>query len=214
MSSMRPTNGLTKDAPARAASSAWLAEKTRVTFVRMPSFFRPLTAFMPSGVIGTLTTTCGSRPARTCPSAIIPSASSASTSAEIGPSTMEAISLMTAWKSFPSLAIRDGFVVTPEMNPMSLALRMASTSAVSIKNSISFSFYLYNIFSMYSIFALIRRNVNNKRNACKNSILETGFHPGRYRRKCRKIQCFPAFFTMREQDLHFPSMMKRQAYTL
>ncbi len=54
MSSMRPTNGLTKDAPARAASSAWLAEKTRVTFVRMPSFFRPLTAFMPSGRIPVL----------------------------------------------------------------------------------------------------------------------------------------------------------------
>lgn len=58
---------------------------------------------MPSAVIGILTTTCGSRAARTLPSAIMPSASSARTSAEIGPSTMEAISLMVAWKSLPSL---------------------------------------------------------------------------------------------------------------
>ena len=93
---------------------------------------RALTAFMPSPVMGIFTTTWGSSPARTCPSAIISSAVSERTSADTGPSTIDAISLITVWKSFPSAAISDGFVVTPETNPIAFALRMASTSAVSI----------------------------------------------------------------------------------
>ena len=55
------------------------------------------------------------------------------TSPEIGPSTIEVISLITSLKSKPSLAIKDGLVVTPQITPKSLALRMSSTFAVSIK---------------------------------------------------------------------------------
>ena len=51
------------------------------------------------------------------PSLIMPSASTvvAFTSPLIGPSTMDVISLMTSVKSLPSFAIRDGFVVTPQI---------------------------------------------------------------------------------------------------
>ena len=52
---------------------------------------------------------------------------------EVGPSTIEVISLITSLKSKPSLAIKDGLVVTPQITPKSLALRMSSTFAVSIK---------------------------------------------------------------------------------
>ncbi len=73
------------------------------------------------------------------PSAIMPAASSvvAFTSPEMGPSTMDAISRMTSPKSRPSFAIRLGFVVTPQITPISLAFLMSSTFAVSIKNFIA-----------------------------------------------------------------------------
>ena len=73
------------------------------------------------------------------PSLIIPSASVvvAFTSPLIGPSTIEVISLSTSLKSRPSFAIRDGLVVTPQITPMSFALRISSTLAVSIKNFIT-----------------------------------------------------------------------------
>ena len=59
-SSSRPTNGLTKVAPAFAASSACAAENTSVTLTRMPSSDSVLQAWMPSRVSGTLTTMCSS----------------------------------------------------------------------------------------------------------------------------------------------------------
>ena len=58
MSSRRPRNGETYAAPARAASSAWFAEKIRVQLVGMPSAESTLMAFRPSAVMGIFTTMC------------------------------------------------------------------------------------------------------------------------------------------------------------
>ena len=58
------------------------------------------------------------------------------TSPLIAPSTIEVISLITSLKSLPSFAINDGFVVTPQIIPISLAFLISSTFAVSIKNFI------------------------------------------------------------------------------
>ena len=148
MSSSLPRNGDTYVAPALAARSAWLAEKIRVTFVLIPSEERTLTAFSPSVVIGILTTMFGWMAAISRPSRIIPSASVvvALTSPLIGPSTIVVISLITSLKSLPSLAIRDGFVVTPQITPMSFASLISSTLAVSIKNFIVFSSCLRSFF--------------------------------------------------------------------
>ena len=138
ISSSLPRNGDTYVAPALAASKAWLAVKISVTFVLMPSADRTLTAFKPSTVIGILTTMFGWIAAISRPSLIMPSASTvvAFTSPLIGPSTIVVISLMTSLKSLPSLAIRDGFVVTPQITPMSFAFLISSTFAVSMKNFI------------------------------------------------------------------------------
>jgi hypothetical protein len=73
-------------------------------------------------------------------SSTIKAASSAMTSAEIGPSTIPAISLITSAKSRPSLAISEGFVVTPQITPISAALRISSTLAVSMKSFMICSF--------------------------------------------------------------------------
>src|SRR6266850_222175 len=59
MSSRRPRNGLMYVAPALALSSAWGAEKQSVWFMRMPLPERYFTAFRPSAVSGTFTTTLG-----------------------------------------------------------------------------------------------------------------------------------------------------------
>ena len=141
ISSRRPRNGDTYVAPALAARSAWFAVNTSVTFVLIPSAVRALQAFSPSTVIGILTTMFGWILAISLPSAIIPSASVvvAFTSPLIGPSTIDAISAITSLKSRPSFAISDGFVVTPQIIPISLAFLMSSTFAVSMKNLISFS---------------------------------------------------------------------------
>ena len=72
MSSSRPTNGLTNDAPAFAASSACAALNTSVTLTRMPSPLSDLHAWMPSRVSGTFTTMWESIFAMSCPSRIIP----------------------------------------------------------------------------------------------------------------------------------------------
>ena len=50
-----------------------------------------------------------------------------------------AISAITSSKTRPSFAIKDGFVVTPQITPISLAFLISSTFAVSIKNFIDFS---------------------------------------------------------------------------
>ena len=97
-SSSRPTNGLTKDAPALAARSAWLAEKMRVVLILIPSEESVLIARSPSRMIGILTTTFGAPIRRTMsrPSAIISSAVTDTTSALTGPLTMEQISRTTS----------------------------------------------------------------------------------------------------------------------
>ena len=139
MSSNLPRNGDTYAAPAFAASIAWFAEKINVTFTGIPSDESTFVAFNPSTVIGIFTTIFGWIFAISRPSAIIPSASTvvAFTSPLIGPSTIVVISLITSLKSLPSFAINDGFVVTPQITPISFAFLISSTFAVSIKNFIS-----------------------------------------------------------------------------
>src|SRR5215470_7079583 len=124
MSSSRPTNGLTKVAPAFAASSACAAENTSVTLTRMPSPERALVALMPSRVSGHFTTMCGSILAMSWPSRIMPAKSVAVTSPLTGPLTMSQIFLRLARKSPGSFASSDGLVVTPS--------RMPSAAIVSI----------------------------------------------------------------------------------
>ena len=104
----------------------------------MPSDASTLTALSPSTVIGILTTMFGWIAAISRPSFIMPSASTvvAFTSPLIGPSTIDVISLITSLKSLPSFAMSEGFVVTPQMTPISFAFLMSSTFAVSTKNFI------------------------------------------------------------------------------
>jgi hypothetical protein len=85
-------------------------------------------------VIGTFTTMFLWIFASSLPSAIISFASSETTSALIGPSTIERISSSTSRNLRPVLATSDGFVVTPSTMPISWALRISPTSAVSMKN--------------------------------------------------------------------------------
>ena len=163
ISSRRPRNGDTYVAPALAARSAWFALKISVTFVLIPSAVRTFTAFNPSTVIGILTTMLGWILAISLPSAIMPSASVvvAFTSPLIGPSTIEAISAITSSNTLPSFAIRDGFVVTPQITPMSFAFLISSTFAVSMKNFMLFfllktgeicsPFPCYRLVELYSI---------------------------------------------------------------
>jgi hypothetical protein len=77
MSSSRPMKGEMKVAPALAARSAWLAEKQSVTLTMKPSPVSTLQAFSPSQVSGTLMVMLGAILASSLPSAIMPSASSA-----------------------------------------------------------------------------------------------------------------------------------------
>src|SRR5699024_6986366 len=67
---------------------------------------------------------------------IIPSASSAITSALTEPDTSAVISFKRSWKDTPSFATRLGFVVTPAKTPNSCAARISSIFAVSTKNFI------------------------------------------------------------------------------
>src|SRR5437879_3837045 len=122
-----------KAAPALAASSAWAAEKTSVTFTRCPRPVRLRVAFRPSGVIGHLTTTFRCRRASRSPSSTMPDASVLTTSALMGPSTIEQISRSTLSKSRPVFATSEGLVVTPSRIPQLCASRSSATSAVSMK---------------------------------------------------------------------------------
>src|SRR5262245_51770425 len=135
-SSSRPMNGLTNDAPAFAARSAWFALKQSVTFVRTSRSANARVATRPWSVSGTLTTTFGWIAARWIPSRTIPSASVAVTSAETGPSTIEQISRTTSSKTRPDFATSEGFVVTPSTTPQGTYLRIWSTSALSRKSFI------------------------------------------------------------------------------
>ena len=99
----------------------------------MPFAVSCLQALRPSSHIGSFITIFLCIAARGRASSTILSASSEITSAETGPSTISVISFTTCLKSF---AIREGFVVTPQIMPISLARLMSSTLAVSIKSFI------------------------------------------------------------------------------
>ncbi len=139
MSSMRPTKGEMKVAPALAASSAWLAEKQSVTLTSLPSERIALQALRPSSVSGTLMQILSAILASTLASFIISEYSVAVTSAETGPATMSQISLVTSAILRPDLRISDGLVVTPSSRPRSLSSRISFTSAVSTKNFMTVS---------------------------------------------------------------------------
>ena len=117
----------------------------------MPSAASTLTALSPSTVIGILTIIFGWMAAISLPSFIMPSASTvvALTSPLIGPSTMDVISLITSVKSLPSFAISEGFVVTPQITPISFAFLISSTFAVSIKNFICISLHSSYLLNCY-----------------------------------------------------------------
>ena len=108
----------------------------------MPFAVSCLQALRPSSHIGSFITIFLCIAARGRASSTILSASSEITSAETGPSTISVISFTTCLKSLPSLAIREGFVVTPQIMPISLARLMSSTLAVSIKSFIGTPFRL------------------------------------------------------------------------
>ena len=132
---MRPTKGEMKEAPALAASSAWLAEKHSVTLtMRFISVRIVLQAFSPSSVSGTLMQTLSAILARTLASAIMSLYSVATTSAETGPLTISQICLVTSAILPPDLRISDGLVVTPSSSPRSFSSRISLISAVSTKN--------------------------------------------------------------------------------
>ncbi len=135
MSSSRPTNGLTKYAPALAASIACAAEKHSVTFTRMPSLLSAEQASMPSRIRGTFTITFLWILASSRPSEIIAFASTETTSALTGPSTMPQMAAICSLIGLPSLAIRLGLVVTPSTMPHLAPARSSSRFAVSRNNS-------------------------------------------------------------------------------
>ncbi len=124
-----------KVAPALAARRAWRGEKQRVTLTPIPSLLSCRQAFSPSSVSGTLMTMLGCSPASFLPSESMVSASSPTTSALTGPSTISAISRKISLASFPPAlrARRVGLVVTPSMSPASAARRISLMSAVSRK---------------------------------------------------------------------------------
>src|SRR5712691_1452335 len=133
MSSSRPTKGEQKLAPALAASSAWGAEKTSVMLIRMPWLLSALVALSPSVVHGHLTTMFLCTPAQCRPSRTMPSASVATTSAEMGPFTVSQIWTRISSGSPPSLESRVGLVVTPSITPSAAASRISFKLAVSRK---------------------------------------------------------------------------------
>src|SRR5262245_42846630 len=137
MSSSRPTKGEMNVAPALAASSAWAAEKHRVTFTIVPSEASALQVFSPSGVSGTFTATFLASLASFLPSSSIFLWSVATVSALTGPGTMAQISLITSSIGRPDFMIREGLVVTPSSRPDAARSLISATSAVSTKNFIS-----------------------------------------------------------------------------
>ena len=96
MSSSRPTNGDSSDAPAFAARRPWLAVKISVQLVLIPSALSLAMASRPSSLIGTFTTMFGASVAKWRPSRSIPSTSAATTSALTGPGVMAQISRRTS----------------------------------------------------------------------------------------------------------------------
>ena len=139
MSSRRPMNGETKAAPALAARRACSGEKIRVTLTLMPSEARILVALRVSTHMGSLTLMLGWMAASSLPSFTISSAVVDMASAEMGPSTISAISLTRVRTSTPSLAMRLGLVVTPSRIPQLLISLIMSRLAVSMKIFIGFT---------------------------------------------------------------------------
>src|SRR5690606_22454331 len=131
MSSRRPTKGLTKAAPARAANRAWLAEKIKVTLTSTPWAARAAVASRPAGVAGTLMTTLSAISARIRPSSTISRAPVLVTSALMGPFTSRAMAAMRSWRSARSRAMRVGLVVTPARTPHDRAVSISSRLALS-----------------------------------------------------------------------------------
>jgi len=107
-----------------------------VTLVLIPAAESRRTATIPSSSIGIFTTILSAILARDVPSFTMPSVSTATTSAETGPSTSEQISFSTSRgsRSPACLASSDGFVVMPSMSPAWVAQVMSLRLAVSRKN--------------------------------------------------------------------------------
>src|SRR5439155_250613 len=125
-------NGLTYEAPAFAATRHWTLEKQSVTLVLIPSPASRRTATIPASSIGILTTMLSAILASCLPSRSIPSVSTATTSADTGPSTSEQISFRTSRgsRSPACLASKDGFVVIPLIKPAWAAQLMCLGRAV------------------------------------------------------------------------------------
>jgi len=123
-----------KLAPALAASSAWAAEKHKVTLTIVPSPASARQVFSPSGVSGTLTATLRASFASARPSASMVGWSVAVTSALTGPGTMAQMSRTTSRKLRPVFATKLGLVVTPSTSPVAARSRISAMSAVSTKN--------------------------------------------------------------------------------
>src|SRR2546428_8168019 len=129
-------NGLTYAAPAFAAIRHCTLEKHSVTLVLMPASARRRTATIPASSIGIFTTMLSAILASSLPSRTMPSASTATTSADTGPSTREQISLRTSRgsKSPACFAKSDGLVVIPSINPAWAAQLRSLRLAVSRTN--------------------------------------------------------------------------------
>jgi hypothetical protein len=136
-SSIRPMNGETYAAPARAASSDWFAEKISVVLTLMPSADSRPIACRPCSVIAIFTITFGCHEAMRRPSSTSASAVVEMHSAEMGPSTTSQISSTRSRYSMPSFATSEGLVVTPSTTPIAAPRRMSSILAVSRKSRIS-----------------------------------------------------------------------------
>src|SRR5262245_41142583 len=99
----------------------------------MPLPLRCFTALSPSLVSGHLTTALGAICASSSPSFTMPSKSVATTSRLTSPGTIEQISSTRGRNGRFSLAISDGFVVTPSTTPMATPSLISVTFAVSRK---------------------------------------------------------------------------------
>src|SRR5262245_9066463 len=99
----------------------------------MPLPERYFTAFSPSAVMGTLTTTLGATWASSSPSFTMPSKSVATTSRLTSPGTIEQISSTSGRNGRFSLEASVGFVVTPSTTPSATPSRISFTFAVSRK---------------------------------------------------------------------------------
>src|SRR5262245_1159866 len=99
----------------------------------MPLPLRCFTALSPSFVSGHFTTAFGAICESSSPSFTIPSKSVATTSRLTSPGTIEQISSTSGRNGRFSLAISDGFVVTPSTTPMATPSLISETFAVSRK---------------------------------------------------------------------------------